>query len=324
VRAIGGGQAAGLARLPLLGRALAAIVAQGRRRPFDLLHAFWADEPGFLAVVAGRLLGAPSVVSLAGGELIALPESGYGGRLSRLNRLLTGLALGGAACVTAGSALLAALARPRASAGRLRIMPLGVDAERFRPGAQAAPRRADDPRRRLLHVGSLTAVKDQATLLRAFALVLWACPHTELHIVGDGPLRAELGRLAMKLGIAGQTHFHGTVPHDQMPMYYQAADLYVHSSSYESQGMALLEAAACGCPLVGTAAGILPELGPAGLNVPVGAHQALATAITALLDDDARRQRMAAAARRLVELRYSLDLTTASLLSLYRELPPAA
>src|SRR5262249_48102868 len=68
VHACGGAVAAGFRRLPLIGRALARIVSQHRRQPFDLLHGLWADEPGFLAVTAGHWLKGPTVVSLLGGE----------------------------------------------------------------------------------------------------------------------------------------------------------------------------------------------------------------------------------------------------------------
>ena len=81
VHAFGGGLAAGVSRLALLGNAMASIVRRHRRRPFDVLHGLWADEPGFLAVAGGRLLGVPSVVSLMGGELVGLRDIGYGGQL---------------------------------------------------------------------------------------------------------------------------------------------------------------------------------------------------------------------------------------------------
>ena len=103
VEAFGGASVRGLARLPLLVRAIASIRREHRLRPFDVFHGFWADEPGFVAVRAARSLGVPSVVTLLGGELVSFPEIGYGGRRSTLNRYLAGRALAGASRVTAGS-----------------------------------------------------------------------------------------------------------------------------------------------------------------------------------------------------------------------------
>lgn len=68
VQALGGGSAAGLGRFPILARALAALVREGRRQKFDVLNGFWADEAGALAVAAGRLLHVPSIVTVMGGR----------------------------------------------------------------------------------------------------------------------------------------------------------------------------------------------------------------------------------------------------------------
>ncbi len=84
-----------------------------------------------------------------------------------------------------------------------------------------------------------------------------------LKIVGEGPLRGELQRLAADLKIADRVRFAGEIDHGQMPAVYHAADLFVQSSRHEAQGMAALEAAACGLPVIGTAVGVLPEVGQA-------------------------------------------------------------
>src|SRR5258708_22502988 len=77
VIALGGhSRIAGVRRWLLLARTVAAVIREHRRDPFDVLHAIWADETGFAACVAGRLIGVRVVVAGAGGELMALP--GYG------------------------------------------------------------------------------------------------------------------------------------------------------------------------------------------------------------------------------------------------------
>ncbi len=88
VHALGGATAAGFRRLPLMTRAIAALGRAHRQAPFEVLHGLWADEPGFLAVRAGRLLGVPAVVSLLGGEMVAFPEIGYGGQLGQRKSLV--------------------------------------------------------------------------------------------------------------------------------------------------------------------------------------------------------------------------------------------
>jgi glycosyltransferase involved in cell wall biosynthesis len=220
VHAFGGALVGGAGRAPLLGRALAGISGLARRRSFDVLHGLWADEPGFLAVAAGRLLGTPAVVSLLGGELIAMPDIGYGGQLSRINRWLIRLALRGAVCVTAGSAYLRQLAQLHVSADRLRTTPFGVDTALFHPGpGSVSPTSPAEEEIRLLHVASLSPVKDQATLLRAAAHLQAQGRSFVLEVVGAGALEPALRALAGQLGVA--IRFRGAVPHDQLPLIYR-------------------------------------------------------------------------------------------------------
>lgn len=308
VHAFGGATISGVRRLSLLAAVLASIVRLARRRRFDIVHGFWADEPGALAVIAGRLLGIPAVVSLMGGELVGYQDIGYGGQVSVINRRLIDVALRHATYVTVGSHLLRRLTREHVDANRLAVMPLGVDTDRFAP-----PPASGNRRRRLLHVASLVPVKAQEVLLRAVA----GLPDVALDIVGDGPRRGALERLAASLGVSSRVVFHGEVAHERLPSFYRTGALFVLSSRYESQNLAVIEAAACGMPAVGTAVGILPELGDAACTVAVGDDAALSAAIRTVLADERCRRRMGCAARRRVECTYALHRTIDALCSLY-------
>ncbi|RIK43561.1 MAG: hexosyltransferase [Chloroflexi bacterium] len=328
VHAFAGGLASGFGRLPLLTRALAGVVAEARRGAFDVLHGVWADEPGFVAVTAARLLGIPAIMSVAGGELVGFTDIGYGGQLSRLNRWLIRRALHAAQQVTVGSHLLgeqvAAYGAGGALGARLAVVPLGVDVRQFTPDAgrwETARQPASKSRpARLLHVASLAPVKDQATLLRAFAQVVAASEGTStlrLDLVGDGPLRQPLQALAKTMGIGAHVHFHGAIPHQQLPDLYRAADLCLLTSRYESQNLAVLEAAACGAPVVGTTVGVVPELAPPDCTAAVGDAGALAEAIQRLLADDKRRIHLGQMQCELVRRRFALECTVEKLEGLY-------
>ena len=133
---LGGPRRLGVRVVDLWARALRAINAEHRRRPFDVVHAFWADEPGWVAWLAGAWLRRPLVVSLAGGELVALPAIGYGLQLLPGRRLMTSWILQRAAAITAGSDYLLGLARaklPAQPARRLRRAPLGIDTDLLVP-----------------------------------------------------------------------------------------------------------------------------------------------------------------------------------------------
>jgi glycosyltransferase involved in cell wall biosynthesis len=319
VTPLGAAQRRGLGRLAMLLRALVTLRREHRRRPFDVLHALWAHEPGALATWAAGALGVPAVVSVLGGELVDLPPVDYGGQRARLNRRLIAFALRRAARVTVGSRVLRRVAE---SAGRWDARwsewPLGVETARFHAGgARDAERErarrgsglALDGDPALLHVGSLVPVKDQATLLRAFARLRAERPRARLHVVGDGPLRARLEDLAAELRVADDVTFHGALTHDILPVLDRQADVFVLSSLFESQCLALLEAVACGCPVAGTAVGALPEIAPAACTAPPGDAPALAAAIACALGTRPRAD---------LPARFELSTSVDALVDLYR------
>jgi glycosyltransferase involved in cell wall biosynthesis len=315
VHAFGGGQRRGLQRPLLWGRALRSLLLAHRRRPFDVLHALWAHEPGLLATAAGRLTGTPLVVSLLGGELADISEIDYGGRRGPVNRRLVRLALRNAARATVGSRFLADLAERSGHGGaRLRLWPLGVDVQRFSPGPPSPGAPALDGRPAVLCAGSLVPVKDHAMLLRAFVRVRSRLPEARLHLVGDGPERGGLEALARDLGIGDAVRFHGALAHELLPDVYRQADLFAVSSRFESQGMAVLEAAACGCLIAGTAVGVVPELTTDG--VAPGDADALGEAIVRRLERSRGQPRARPAG---FEDRYGLPAAVARLRAIYEE-----
>jgi glycosyltransferase involved in cell wall biosynthesis len=308
VIALGGADRRGVGVLSVWRRTLSTLASEHRRRPFDVLHAFWATESGLLTALAGRLLRVPTLVSLAGGELVALPDIGYGDQRSAWERLKIRAALRLASAVSAGSTYLRRIAE-RHVGRQIQQLPLGVDVDLFRTTdtAPATPR--------LLHVGTLTPVKDQHTLLAAFAELRQRRPGVSLDIVGDGPLRAELTRAAHNLGIDQAVHFVGERDHAQLVPLYQAAQAFVLSSRHEAQCMVALEAASCGLPVVGTRVGVVPELAPRAA-VPVADARALADALDVSLARPGDREQV----RRLVERQFALEPCIQGFLQCYGQL----
>ncbi|HWP85726.1 MAG TPA: glycosyltransferase, partial [Terriglobia bacterium] len=148
----------------------------------------------------------------------------------------------------------------------------------------------------LLWVGRLQPWKGVDTALRALAEI----PGAVLAIAGDGEERRALERLAAELGLAARVRFLGPLPRAELPRLYAAADLLLATSfASETFGIGLVEAQACGLPVVASRFGGFPEVvdeGRTGLLVPPRDPQALAAAVRELLEDPARRRAMAAAA----------------------------
>ncbi|MDB6082639.1 MAG: hexosyltransferase [Gammaproteobacteria bacterium] len=274
-------------------RGIRAICAMHRAQPFDLVHAIWSGSCGLIAVAAGKLLGIPSIVHIAGGELVSMPKFGFGGMRTWRGRLREAMVLRGASVITAASApVIEALAALGLAAQRV---PLGVDLALWLP---RTPMRRDRARAaRLIHVASLNRVKDQATLLRAAASLTRSGVRFELDIVGADTLNGAMSTLAEDLGLSDVVNFRGFMTQRQLRPLMLAADLMVHTSRYETGPVVLLEAAVSGVPTVGTSVGHIAEWAPhAAVAVPVGDWLRLAYAIERLLGDENLRLAIAGAA----------------------------
>lgn len=276
-------------------RAIGGILAAHRESRFDLVHSIWSGSCGLVAVAAAKLLRIPSLVHVAGGELAALPEIGYGGALGWRGRLRERLTLRSAAAVSAASEpLVQAIAALGVAAQRI---PLGVDLDVW--PARAPRRRSPEEPARLIHVASLNRVKDQSTLLRALRALADARVDFRMDLVGEDTLAGEAQNLARELGLADRVTFRGFLPQRLLRPLVEAAHLMVVSSRHEAGPLVVLEAAAVGVPSVGTAVGHLAEWAPqAALAVPVGEAAALAGAIGGALADEELRLGIAREAHR--------------------------
>lgn len=296
-------------------RALAAIRAEHERAPFDLVQAMFSGSCSLIAVAAAKLLRLPSLVHIAGGELVALHDIGYGGRRQWKGRLREALVLRGADVITAASMPIIDALRAL-GLDALRV-PLGVDLRRW---PAQAPRRRQAACARLIHVASINRVKDQSTLLRALARLADEGEDFQLDLVGVDTLQGELQALACELGLQRQIRFLGFKTQRELRPIMAAADLLVMSSRHEAGPLVLLEAAVAGVPGVGTAVGHFAEWSPAAaLAVPVGDAEELAEAIRSVLGDESLRLRMAREAQRRALLE-DADCTARMFESLYRQL----
>lgn len=285
-----------------------------RTKPFDVFHALWAVRPGQIALTAARLCRRPVLVHVAGGELVWLPEVRFGARRAR-RRAVTRFVLRRADRVTTASGPMLELVE-RAGAQAVRV-PLGVDTTRWTP---EPPRpRSDDRPARLVQVGSLTPVKDHATLLRAVALLVRSGRSVHVDLVGEDTSEGTVQRMAHTLEVEHRVTFHGFLPQPQTVPIVRAADLMVVPSRHEAGPVAMLEAAAVGVPTVGTPVGHISDWAPeAAFEVPIGDADALARVIADLLRDDSRRLAVARRAQDAA-LREDADWTCGRFEELYRD-----
>lgn len=181
---------------------------------------------------------------------------------------------------------------------RIDVTLLAADAH-YRPLSAdevARFRAANDlPERFIFYVGTLEPRKNLAGLLRAYARL--PQPRVPLYVAGGAGWRfSPIFQVVAELGLERDVRFLGFVPEDQLPHWYNAARLFAYPSVYEGFGLPVLEAMACGTPVITSNVASLPEVaGDAAEMVDPHDHAALAAAVQRVLDDDGRHESMRAA-----------------------------
>jgi glycosyltransferase involved in cell wall biosynthesis len=263
-------------------------------RGAELIHGHRAYVPGLVAVLLGRLLGRPSLVTVYGSE-IHQHARGRNRPLAFWIRRVLQLA----SCLIAVSeSLMSALAELGVEAARRRYVPSGVDVTRFAPAEDPAVLRAalalPGERRVLLAPNLFVPIKGHTHLVEAFRLLCEQRDDCNLVMTSEGPLRARIEAQVRDAGLADRVRFTGFLDYDEVPRWFAAADLLVLPSLNEGMPLTILESFACGKPVVATRVGGTPELVTDeryGLLV----EPADATALAAALDSALERSWSAAA-----------------------------
>jgi glycosyltransferase involved in cell wall biosynthesis len=270
---------------------------------FDLIDAHYFYPDGVAAAMLGRYFNKPVVITARGSDITLFP--GY--RLPR--RMILWAAQQAAGVITVCNALRDEVISLGVEPGRVVSLRNGVDLNLFRPVER-------DPAQpfTLLTVGHLVPVKAQELIVGALPLL----PGVRLVVAGDGPNRGMLETLARTLNVSDRVQFLGAVPQAQLRAHYGAADAMVLASSREGWANVLLEAMACGTPVVASRVWGTPEVvaaPEAGVLMAERTPQGVADAVTALRANYPDR----AATRRYAE-RFSWDDTTAGQLQLFEQI----
>ncbi len=269
---------------PALGRALRSA------GPFDLVHAHNAVPAGDAVMRCG--LGIPLVTSVHGGDVL-WTNSRVPGGAAAVERVL-----GGSALVLANSAGIERLAVAH-GAQHTRVVHLGSDLP-AEPSAAAGPPL-------IVTVGHLVARKRHGDVLEALAEL----PGVRYLVIGAGPERGPLERLARLLGVADRVEFAGQLAPAAAALRAREAWCFVMPSTEEAFGVAYIEAMAAGVPAIGCAGEPGPEeIAAAGGGIELveaGSPSALAACLRELLGDPDRRRALGAAARATVEREFTWE-----------------
>jgi teichuronic acid biosynthesis glycosyltransferase TuaC len=263
-----------------------------REFPFDLVHAHYAAPAG--DAVRRARAGVPAVVSVHGGDVLGVAER------SRSGAAAVRAGLAHARVVLANSAGIARRCT-ELGARDVRVVHLGTD----------LPVIAERRGAVLVTVGHLVARKRHSDVLRALWLLRDSHPHVRYEIVGDGPERGALERLAAELRLDGRVRFRGQLPPDEARAVAQRAGVFVLPSVDEAFGVAYVEAMAGAVPAIGCRGEPGPEeivAAGGGLRlVAPGEPEALAHELRALLDEPDWRRELGDAARATVEAAFTWE-----------------
>ena len=283
-----------LSLLPVLARL-------ARRFPFDVIDAHFAYPDGLAAWLFGRVFARPVTITLRG-TIVPLART-------RVRRWQARRALLGAARIFSVSESLKEVAvalgvRPDA----IRVVPNGIDPALFAPSETSeARRRLDVPEGRsvVVSVASLSPRKGHQRVLEALPDVVAKRPDVLYVAVGGPGLEGDTGPLLRRLiaehGLGDHVRLVGARPHDEIPLWLAAADLFCLATSNEGRANVLLEALACGVPVVTTDLPPNREVVEPGVNgflVPLGDASALGDALVRALDWPWERREIAAQAGR--------------------------
>lgn len=276
-------------------------------RDCDLIHANWTMSAAAAWVTSGSHRR-PFIVTVQGSDVF---ESERIAVLKYLNR-----------AILKRCRRVLALSRSLADAtiglgvpgDKVEVVPNGVDTQRFTPSLSSR-----EPL--VLAVGSLIERKGMRYLIQAMANVLPALPDFKLVIVGEGPQLQSLLTLARSIGLADRISITGYQTHQQVSAWMQRASLFILPSLEEGLGVVLLEALASGVPCVATQVGGIPDVITAdtGSLVPAADSEALGRAISTLLNDPNRLERMRHNARQRAIEHYDWSIIAARLIRIYQD-----
>ncbi|MBL4583029.1 MAG: glycosyltransferase family 4 protein [Pseudomonadales bacterium] len=198
---------------------------------------------------------------------------------------------------------------------RIDLVYNGIDTKQFKPikGIERKPFR-------LMAMASADVpLKGLEFLLGALAILQKDYPELDLLLVGQPKPGGPTEKLINKLGIADKIQFVSGISTEQLVQYYVEATIAVTASLYEGFGLPIGEAMACGVPVVSSDGGALPEVvGDAGLVVPCGDAQALATAIGRLLDNPLLRIKLGEKGRQRILETFSWTVAAGEMTHLYQ------
>jgi glycosyltransferase involved in cell wall biosynthesis len=287
----------------------------------DIVHIFFGIPDGPIGWALKRMYGLPYLISLRGADVPSDEVKRFAKHYKVLRPLVRWLWYDADALVAVSNGLRE-YAFETAADLPIEVIPNAIELSVFTPPRQR--QRQHQGPVRMLFVGRLNAFKNAEMLLEVAARLKTAGhDHFELQLVGEGEQRSMLERLVVENGLTKQVQFMGWVDRKAIVELYRQADLFVTATTWEGMPNTVLEAMACGLPVVGTRASGLVELVRDGVNgylVDINDAATMAERLVELLDNPYERQRMGKESRKIAEREFAWDYITEQYVDIYKRI----
>lgn len=288
-------------------------------RDSDLLQTYWLPA-GMVALLVKFFKKIPVAITLWGSDFLLLRIPGF----AFLFRALVHRA---DAIICESDHFRDRLHQIGVSPNKIFVLPNGIDLENFNPTGKIDARRQlalPENKTIILNIGAMSPRKGQKYLVEAIPEIIEKDKNVQFIFIGDGEIRTELESLVSAGKLAPYVLFPGMQKASQIPLWLNAADIFVLPSLFEGNPNVLLEAMACGLPVVSTTVGGIPEMvrdGQEGLLGPPKSSQSLARHIASLIQDKTLREKLGQNALKIIRANYgSWERQSEKLISIYETL----
>jgi glycosyltransferase involved in cell wall biosynthesis len=292
------------------------------KRRVDIIHAQWSLPQGLTGIICKQILKIPCITTLHGSDIHGLKYPGL--------KWLNAKVIKHSNACTANSCATAQMAKDISMRDNIAVVPMGINprflsATRGRNTQRSA---SVNGQKSIVYAGRLIDLKGVDYLIRALPAVLKEFPKTKLFVIGSGPMKDDLVTLSNRLNLADTVTYIDKVPQEKLLEFYASADLFVLPSivnekgETEGLGVVLLEAMACGLPVIGSAVGGIPDIikdGDTGLLARQKEPESLAEKITQIFSDESLRRKLVENGYQMVEKNFSWDTISEKFIELYRE-----
>ena len=294
-----------------------------REKNIDGVHSHWMIPSGLIGAFCRRAFGIPHIATLHGSDVNTIKKS-------RILRKICSFIVHNSDRITTNSNFIknVVLSIDDKAQDKVEIIPMGVDIESFKSKEDVNLKAFFGVKYLILSVGRLIDWKGISYLIMAMKKVITKFPNTKLLIGGSGPERENLENLVVKLDLKKTIIFIGYIKNIDLPKYYRSADVFCLPSinlngQTEALGVVLLEAMACGIPVVGSNVGGIPDIIKDGYNgflVPEKSPEDLANRIIELLSNDKIAKEFIVNGLNTVRDKFSWGIVTGRFCNVYKQL----